>query len=269
MTSNETRKDTLTPWEKVQLVRRQDRPNGKYYIETIFDEFIELHGDRHYGDDPAIIGGIASLDGESITVLAHQKGTTTKERIACNFGMAHPEGYRKSMRLMQQAEKFHRPIVCFIDTPGAFCGIGAEERGEGETIARSLMLMSSLKTPIISIIIGEGGSGGALAMGVADRIYMLENAVYSVLSPEGFASVLWKDGKRANEAASVMKLTAKELKQFGLIDGILPEAKGGGKEWPKRTADTIRKMLITELKNLQKKEISLLLEERYERFRKL
>lgn len=269
MTSNQEARDTLTPWEKVQLARRQDRPNANYYIETIFDEFIELHGDRYYGDDPAILGGIASLNGEPVTVIAHHKGRTTNENIACNFGMAHPEGYRKSMRLMQQAEKFQRPIVCFIDTPGAFCGIGAEERGEGEAIARSLMLMSSLKTPIISIIIGEGGSGGALAMGVADRIYVLEHAVYAILSPEGFASVLWKDGKRANEAASVMKLTAKELEQFGVIDGILPEAKGGVQECPKQTADAIRKMLITELKILQKKEKTILLEERYERFRKL
>lgn len=260
---------TLTPWEKVKLARLIERPNGLYYINHVFDEFIELHGDRYYGDDPAIIGGIARIGDTPVTVIAHQKGMNTKENIARNFGMPHPEGYRKAMRLMQQAEKFHRPVVCFIDTPGAFCGLGAEERGEGESIARSLMIMSSLKTPIISIVIGEGGSGGALALGVADKIYMLENAVYSILSPEGFASILWKDAKRAEEAASVMKVTAQDLKHLKVIDGIIEEAPGGVQNNPQLTVNKIRSMLIHNLAELQEQEIEELLEYRYHHFRKL
>lgn len=224
----------ISPWEKLQLARTMERPTALDYIEAIFDDFMEIHGDRLYGDDKAIIGGIASLNGKAVTVIGQQKGRNTKENIIRNFGMPHPEGYRKALRMMKQAEKFNRPIICFVDTPGAYCGIGAEERGQGEAIARNLMEMSTLKTPIISIIIGEGGSGGALALGVADKVCMLENAIYSILSPEGFASILWKDSSRAKEAASVMKITAQDLYDFGIIDKMVEEPLGGAhkdKEW--------------------------------------
>lgn len=224
----------ISPWEKLQLARTMERPTALDYIEAIFDDFIEIHGDRLYGDDKAIIGGIASLNGRAVTVIGQQKGRNTKENIIRNFGMPHPEGYRKALRMMKQAEKFNRPIICFVDTPGAYCGIGAEERGQGEAIARNLMEMSTLKTPIISIIIGEGGSGGALALGVADKVCMLENAIYSILSPEGFASILWKDSSRAKEAASVMKITAQDLYDFGIIDKMVEEPLGGAhkdKDW--------------------------------------
>lgn len=261
--------NTLTPWDKVKLAREIERPNGMYYIEHIFNGFVELHGDRHYGDDPAIVGGIAYFNDQPVTVIAHQKGMNTKENIARNFGMPHPEGYRKSMRLMKQAEKFGRPVICFIDTPGAYCGLGAEERGEGESIAQSLMLMSRLKTPVIAIVIGEGGSGGALALGVADRVYMLENAVYSILSPEGFASILWKDAKRAEEAASVMKVTAQELKRLKVIDGIIPEASCGVQNAPEITVNAIRHQLERDLVELGQYRPEELIEYRYHRYRKL
>lgn len=212
----------LSPWDKVNLARHSGRPTTLEYIERIFEDFVELHGDRSFKDDFAIVGGIASIEGTPVTVIGHQKGRDTKENIKRNFGMPHPEGYRKALRLMKQAEKFRRPIICFIDTPGAFCGIGAEERGQGEAIAKNLMEMARLKTPIISIIIGEGGSGGALALGVGDKIYMLEHSIYSVLSPEGFAAILWKDSTKAKEAAEVMKITAQDLKSFNIIDGIIP-----------------------------------------------
>lgn len=260
---------TLTAWEKVKLARMIERPNGLYYINHIFNEFLELHGDRYYGDDPAIMGGIAFFHGQPVTVIAHQKGMNTKENLAHNFGMPHPEGYRKAIRLMKQAEKFHRPVICFIDTPGAFCGLGAEERGEGESIAQSLMVMSSLKTPIISVVIGEGGSGGALALGVADQVYMLENSVYSILSPEGFASILWKDAKRADEAAGVMKVTAQDLKQLKVIDDVIPEAEGGVQNDPDLTVAVIKKILETNLKELMQQNVDELLEHRYRKFRKL
>ena len=197
----------LTSWDKVIIARLVERPTALDYIERIFDDFIELHGDRYFGDDPAIVGGIGSFKGVPVTIIGIQKGKNTKENIMRNFGMPNAEGYRKSLRLMKQAEKFKRPIVCFIDTPGAFCGVGAEERGQGEAIARNLMEMSSLKVPIISIVIGEGGSGGALAMAVADEVWMLEHSIYSVLSPEGFASILYKDASKAKEAAEDMKIT--------------------------------------------------------------
>lgn len=260
---------TLTPWEKVKIARMIERPTGLYYIDHLFDEFLELHGDRYYGDDPAIIGGIAFFNGQPVTVITHQKGMNTKENLARNFGMPHPEGYRKAMRLMKQAEKFHRPVICFIDTPGAFCGLGAEERGEGESIAQSLMVMSSLKTPIISIVIGEGGSGGALALGVADKVYMLENSVYSILSPEGFASILWKDAKRAEEAASVMKVTAHDLKKLKVIDDVIPEAKGGVQNDPDMTVAMMKKILEANLSQLMQQTEDELLEHRYHKFRKL
>ena len=218
---------TMSSWEKVNIARHKDRPTGSYYIKNIFDDFIELHGDRNFGDDAAIIGGIGYLNKVPVTVIAITKGANTKENIKRNFGMPKPEGYRKALRLMKQAEKFHRPVICFIDTPGAFCGVEAEERGQGEAIARNLMEMSRLKTPIISVLMGEGGSGGALALAVCDKVLMLEHAIYSILSPEGFASILWKDGSKAKEAAEVMKITAQDLYQFKIIDKIVKEPYGG------------------------------------------
>ncbi|MEE1197438.1 MAG: acetyl-CoA carboxylase carboxyltransferase subunit alpha [Lachnospiraceae bacterium] len=213
----------MTAWDRVQISRKNDRPVGSDYIESIFEDFIEFHGDRYYGDDPAIIGGIASYHGRPVTVIAQAKGSNTKENIERNFGMPSPEGYRKALRLMKQAEKHHRPVICFVDTPGAFCGMEAEERGQGEAIARNLFEMSGITTPVLSVVIGEGGSGGALAMAVADEVWMLENAVYSILSPEGFASILWKDSTKAKEAAEVMKLTALDLYEKGIVEKVIPE----------------------------------------------
>lgn len=212
-----------TAWDRVTAARSQDRPTAAYYIEHLFDDFMMLHGDRFYGDDAAVIGGLAMLDGRPLTVIGQEKGHGSQARIQCNFGMPHPEGYRKAARLMQQAEKFHRPVICLVDTSGAYPGIGAEERGQGEAIARNLQLMAGLQVPTLSIFIGEGGSGGALALAVANEVWMQENAVYSVLSPEGFASILWKDGKLAKEAAKVMKMTANDLKKLGVIEKLLPE----------------------------------------------
>ena len=259
----------LSAWERVKIARTQGRPTGLYYIGEIFDEFIELHGDRNYGDDPAIVGGIGSIDQIPVTIIAEQKGMNTKENIIRNFGMPHPEGYRKALRLMKQAEKFGRPIVCFIDTPGAFCGIGAEERGQGEAIARNLLTMMELQTPIISIVIGEGGSGGALALGVADKVYMLENSVYSILSPEGFASILWKDSKRAEEAAEVMKMTAMDLKNLAVIDDIIPEPAGGAHNDPSYSVPFMKQIIRENIKILLKKDKDELLNERYQKYRKI
>lgn len=215
--------EKTSAWDCVQKARKKDRPVGEDYIRELFPDFIEFHGDRLYGDDAAIIGGIASFDGTPVTVIAEAKGADTKENIRRNFGMPSPEGYRKALRLMKQAEKFHRPVICLVDTPGAFCGMEAEERGQGEAIARNLYEMSALKTPVLSIVISEGGSGGALALAVADEVWMMQNAIYSILSPEGFASILWKDGKRAPEAAEVMKLTAGDLKELGIVEEIVEE----------------------------------------------
>ena len=212
-----------SPWDTVLLSRRSVRPTALDYIEAIFDEFMELHGDRCFRDDGAVVGGIALFHGKPVTVIGQQKGRSTKDNIKRNFGMPSPEGYRKALRLMKEAEQFGRPVVCFVDTPGAFCGLEAEERGQGEAIARNLFEMSSLKVPVLSVVIGEGGSGGALAMAVANEVWMMENSVYSVLSPEGFASILWKDSKKAPEAARVMKMTAKDLKELDLIERIIPE----------------------------------------------
>ena len=214
---------SLTAWERVQISRKKDRPVGTDYIEALFTDFMEFHGDRYFKDDHAVVGGTAYFRGRPVTVIAQAKGKTTKENLDRNFSMPSPEGYRKALRLMKQAEKFRRPVICLVDTPGAFCGLEAEERGQGEAIARNLFELSGLKTPVLSVVIGEGGSGGALAMAVADEVWMLENAVYSVLSPEGFASILWKDSKRAGEAAEVMKLTAADLKRLGIIERIIPE----------------------------------------------
>ena len=216
-------KENVSDWERVLKSREKERPVGKDYIDRLFTDFVELHGDRYYKDDSAVVGGIAYFHGKAVTVIAQCKGKTTKENLERNFAMPSPEGYRKALRLMKQAEKFQRPVICFVDTPGAFCGMEAEERGQGEAIARNLYEMSALKVPVLSIVIGEGGSGGALALAVADEVWMMENAVYSVLSPEGFASILWKDSKRASEAAGVMRLTAADLKELKVIEEIICE----------------------------------------------
>lgn len=215
-----------TPYDRVKMARG-NRPTGVDYLARVFDYFTELHGDRRYGDDPAIVGGIAFLQGTPVTAIAIERGHTVKERTYRNFGSPHPEGYRKALRLMKQAEKFGRPVICFVDTAGAHCGVGAEERGQGQAIAENLMELSTLCVPVISILIGEGGSGGALALAVADQVWMLENAVYSVISPEGCASILWKDSKKAAEAASNLKLTAQDAKELGIIEEILPETELG------------------------------------------
>lgn len=250
-------------YERLKLARNNLRPTGLDYIKNIFDAFIELHGDRRFGDDPAIVGGIAKLSNKPVTVIAIEKGHSAKERTYRNFGAPGPEGYRKALRLMKQAEKFKRPVICFIDTSGAFCGIGAEERGQGQAIAENLMEMSALKVPVISILIGEGGSGGALALGVADRVWMLENAVYSVISPEGCASILWKDSTKAMEAAECLKITAKNALGFGIIEKILSEKDLGEKAF----YDNIRELLTEELQVLSKDKT--LIDNRYKRFRQI
>lgn len=256
-------------WDRVQTSRMKDRPVGGDYIKALFTDFTEFHGDRYFKDDKAIIGGIGYFHGMPVTVIAQAKGKSTKENVERNFGMPSPEGYRKALRLMKQAEKFNRPILCFVDTPGAFCGLEAEERGQGEAIARNLFELSNLQTPILSIVIGEGGSGGALALAVADEVWMLENSIYSVLSPEGFASILWKDAKRAKEAAGIMKLTARDLKRLGIIEKILPEPE-------KFTSDTMDEVVnkldyfieefLKEYSSLSQEE---LVNKRYKRFRLL
>ncbi len=260
---------SLTPWEKVKLARMPVRPTGLDYIDRIFDHFLEMHGDRFFADDQAIVGGIAFLGDMPVTVIAQQKGRNTRENIARNFSMPHPEGYRKALRLMKQAEKFHRPVICLIDTPGAFCGLGAEERGQGEAIARNLAEMMLLQTPIVSVVISEGGSGGALALGVADKVYMLEHSIYSILSPEGFASILYKDAGKAEQAARDMKLTAQDLLQFGIIDGILPEPKGGAHNDYDQMAQNIREVLLKDLQELMNLGTDGMLEKRYQKFRKI
>lgn len=252
-----------TAYERVKLARDKNRPTGLDYINNIFRGFMEFHGDRRYADDPAIVGGIAELDSNPVTVIAIEKGHTAKERSYRNFGAPNPEGYRKALRLMKQAEKFGRPIICFIDTSGAYCGIGAEERGQGQAIAENLMEMSTLCVPVISILIGEGGSGGALALAVADRVWMLQNAVYSVISPEGCASILWKDSTKAETAAASLKLTAEDAKSLGVIERILSEKDIGKKEF----YDRIRTLLIEEIKGLAN-DLDLV-GNRYDRFRNL
>lgn len=256
-------------WERVQRSRRKDRPVASEYMERLFANFIEFHGDRAFGDDPAIIGGVADFHGIPVTVIAQEKGMTTKENIARNFGMPSPEGYRKALRLMKQAEKFHRPILCFVDTPGAYCGIEAEERGQGEAIAKNLYEMSGLGVPILSIIIGEGGSGGALALAVADEVWMLENAVYSILSPEGFASILWKDSKRAKEAACIMKLTANDLKDLHIVEQIICEPEHFTVENFGEICRELEKQIAVFLDIQKKKQPEELAEERYQRFRRM
>lgn len=256
-------------WERVTISRKNDRPVGQDYIRTLFSDFLEFHGDRCYGDDPAIIGGIARFAGIPVTVIAQAKGKSTKENVAHHFGMPSPEGYRKALRLMKQAEKFKRPILLFVDTPGAFCGVEAEERGQGEAIARNLFEMSSMKVPILSVVIGEGGSGGALALAVADEVWMLENAIYSVLSPEGFASILWKDSKRASEAAAVMKLTAADLKKLGVIEAVIAEPEVYTEETMQSVVFVLQKKITEFLDthcNFSPEELAV---QRYERFRKM
>lgn len=259
----------LNPWEKVKISRHQDRPHSLDYIKRLIPDFIEFHGDRYFGDDNSIIGGIGTLDGIVVTVIGHQKGQDINDNITRNFGMAHPEGYRKALRLMKQAEKFNRPVITLIDTPGAYCGLGAEERGQGEAIAINLLEMSRLKTPIISVVIGEGGSGGALALGVADRLLMLENSIYSVISPEGLSSILWKDSTLANKAADVMKLTAQDLLSLKVIDGIIKESLGGAHKNVEETSNNIRLFLSAELKSLRKLTIEELLEIRFKKIRSI
>lgn len=254
--------------EIVTLARDQKRLTSLEYFEAIFDDFIEFHGDRLYADDHAIVGGVATLAGKPVTVIGIQKGRNLVENIDRNFGAPHPEGYRKALRLMKQAEKFKRPVITFVNTAGAFCGVGAEERGEGEAIARNLMEMSNLKVPIISIIIGEGGSGGALALAVADEVWMLEHSIYAILSPEGFASILWKDGSRAKEAAELMKITAGELYDLQVIDKVIPEAENGMLLEQDQLNELIKSSLIQTLTELSQIPLTELLEARYERFRK-
>lgn len=256
-------------WERVTQSRRKDRPTGQDYIDILFDDFVELHGDRYYKDDRAVIGGIAYFQGKPVTVIAQAKGKTTKENLERNFAMPSPEGYRKALRLMKQAEKFGRPVICFVDTPGAFCGMEAEERGQGEAIAHNLYEMSGLKVPVLSVVIGEGGSGGALALAVADEVWMLENSIYSVLSPEGFASILWKDSKRANEAAEVMKLTAEDLKQLGIIEQVIAEPEEFNEETLPAVAEKLNRQIqgfVTKYSKIPSEE---LVEKRYQRFRKM
>ena len=264
----------LTPWQKTQLARHPDRPYTLDYIKMITDEFIELHGDRKFGDDPAIVGGIGSIDGQTFYIIGHQKGRGTKERIKRNFGQPHPEGYRKALRLMKQAEQFRKPVLTFVDTPGAYPGVGAEERGQAGAIAENLMEMSRLRTQIISIVIGEGGSGGALALSVADRLYMLENSIYSVISPEGCAAILWKKNgdigtQEYEKAAAALKLTASDLFELGVIDGIIKEPSGGAHRDPEETANTVKKTVLKTLKELQELPIEELLERRYEKLRRI
>lgn len=259
----------LNPWERVKIARHPARPVASDYIQALFTDFTELHGDRYFQDDAAIIGGIARFAGMPVTVIGQQKGRTTKENIRRNFAMASPEGYRKSLRLMKQAEKFNRPVITLIDTPGAYPGLGAEERGQAEAIARNLREMSRLSVPVIAIVIGEGGSGGALGLGVANRVLMLENGIYSVISPEGLASILWKDAGRAQEAANIMRLTARDLLDLEIIEEIIPEPPGGAHKNPQEVFEALRKTLDKELAKLIEQSPQEIRNSRYEKFRKI
>ena len=263
-------KQEITAWEKVELARKVDRPKACDYIQELFSDFIELHGDRNYGDDPSIVGGIGKLGNQVLTIIGQQKGKNTKENMERNFGMTNPEGYRKALRLMKQAEKFNRPIITFIDTPGAYPGIGAEERGQGEAIAKNLIEMAKIQVPIICIVIGEGSSGGALALGVGDKILMLENAIYSILSPEGFASILYKDATKQKEAAKAMKLTAQDLKQFGVIDTIIPEPEQGViTKNMQSVITTLKQEIQKNIEELSKQNKQDRIENRYRKFRNM
>ena len=252
-------------WERVETARHSDRPTTLQYVEMMSERFLELHGDRAAGDDPALVGGIATIGGVHFTFMGHQKGHNMKENLKRNYGMAHPEGYRKALRLAKQAERFGRPVLTLIDTPGAFPGLAAEERGIGEAIARNLVEFSKLRTPIICVVIGEGGSGGALGIGVGDRVFMMENSIYSVISPEGFASILLRDAKKARQAASLMKISAADLQAFGLIDGVLAEPDGGAHNDPHGTAARVRQTILEAHKTLRRKRPEALLQDRSER----
>lgn len=256
-------------WDKVQVARHADRPTTRDYIPLLFDQFLEMKGDRLYGEDPAIIGGIGFFNEKPVTVIGHQRGKDTKENVYRNFGMPHPEGYRKALRLMKQAEKFHRPIICFVDTKGAYPGKAAEERGQSEAIARNLVEMAGLKVPVITIVIGEGGSGGALALSVANEIYMLEHATYSVISPEGAASILWKDAKYSEEAADALKMTAQHLKKLGIIHGVVPEVLGGAHQDMHEQANYLKEAIRVSLERLTKLSEQELIDERYAHFRQI
>ncbi len=261
--------DQAKAWDRVLASRKKDRPVGRDYIGSLFTDFTEFHGDRYYGDDQAVIGGIAYFRGMPVTVIAQEKGRDTKENIQRNFGMPSPDGYRKALRLMRQAEKFHRPVICFVDTPGAFCGVEAEERGQGEAIARNLYEMSALKTPILSIVIGEGGSGGALAMAVADEVWMMENSIYSILSPEGFASILWRDSGKAREAAEVMKLTAGDLYALGVVERVLAEPEELTAQEIRSVTDPLADQIGEFLEKYGDMSAEALVQHRYDRFRKM
>ncbi|MGM7636414.1 acetyl-CoA carboxylase carboxyl transferase subunit alpha [Bacillus sp. Hm123] len=261
--------ESMRPWDRVQMARHPERPTTLDYIDHLFTDFMELHGDRLFGDDAAIVGGVAKYRGLPVTVIGHQRGRGTKENIRRTFGMPHPEGYRKALRLMNQAVKFKRPIICLIDTKGAYPGKAAEERGQSEAIAKNLFEMAGMDVPVICIVIGEGGSGGALALGVGDRLFMLENSTYSVISPEGAAALLWKDATQAKRAAETMKITAGDLKELGVIDGIIPEASGGAHRDVKQQAEFIDATLKEALADLLKQSPEELLEKRYEKYKKI
>ena len=259
----------LTPWQRTQLARHPRRPHTRDFCRLLFEDFVELHGDRVFGDDPAVVGGLARFDGRGVVVIGHQKGRDTREKIARNFGMPHPEGYRKALRLMQLAEKFGKPVIAFIDTPGAYPGLAAEERGQAEAIARNLAVMAALRTPIVAVVTGEGGSGGALAIGMGNRVLMLEHAIYSVISPEGCAAILWGDAGKAQEAAALMRITAPDLLRLGVIDAIVPEPPGGAHRSWEGTANTLGDVLREQLAALRAASPTALVNERYEKFRKV
>lgn len=259
--------EDMKPWDRVQVARHPNRPTTLDYVPHVFDDFIELHGDRLYGDDEAIVGGIASFKGQPVTVIGHQRGKDTKENVRRNFGMPHPEGYRKALRLMKQAEKFKRPIICLIDTKGAYPGKAAEERGQSEAIARNLVEMAGLEVPVISIVIGEGGSGGALALGVGNHILMLENSTFSVISPEGAASILWKDSALAQTAAEAMKITAPDLLDMGIIERMIPEIRGGAHHDPLKQAQLLSEAIEKSLSELNPLDAEALINQRYNKFK--
>ncbi|MCC9599751.1 acetyl-CoA carboxylase carboxyltransferase subunit alpha [Stieleria sp. JC731] len=260
---------SLDPWQTVQVARHKNRPYTQDYLNLAFDDFVELHGDKHFGDDRAMLSGFAKLDRFKVMVLGHQKGRTFKERAACHFGCAHPEGYRKAMTKMRLAEKYNLPLICFIDTPGAYPGVGAEERGQAQVIAESMFKMSQLKTPIICIVIGEGGSGGALGIGVGDRIAVLQHAYYSVISPEGCAGILWKSHEHAPRAASALKFTSANLKRLGVVDDVIEEPLGGAHRDHHQMASRLKSYLSKTLADLETKPIDELLESRYDKFRQI
>ena len=259
----------LTPWQRAQIARHPKRPHTLDFIRLLLEDFVELHGDRLYGDDKAIVGGLARFEGEPVVVIGHQKGRDTRENITRNFGMPHPEGYRKALRLMELGAKFGKPIVTFIDTPGAYPGLGAEERGQGEAIARNLREMAGLGTPIVCVVTGEGGSGGALAIGVGNRVLMLEHAIYSVISPEGCAAILWGEASKAQEAAELMRVTAPDLLKLGVIDGVVPEPLGGAHRNWEETAENLRVALRKALGELRRRSSETLVADRFEKFRKI